>query len=119
MQEQIDAVHANIVDLAEKQAGLKERHKFLSGGSNPEQNKAAKKKGSKRQQDEQVNITTETAAEGDKPKTEAEESQMIAASKRKKQTGMETLREADPDCTQQQLDRFYKRLLEIMNCVSV
>ena len=52
MQEQIDAVHANIVDLAEKQAGLKERHKFLSGGSNPEQNKAAKKKGSKRQQDE-------------------------------------------------------------------
>lgn len=32
---------------------------------------------------------------------------------------MEILREADPDCSQQQLDRFYKRLTEIMSCVSI
>jgi len=83
------------------------------------QNKAVKKKVTKRQQDEQINITTETAAEGDKSKTDVDESQILGSSKRKKQTGMEILREADPDCTQQQLDRFYKRLTEIMNCVSI
>jgi tRNA C32,U32 (ribose-2'-O)-methylase TrmJ len=44
---------------------------------------------------------------------------MLGLSKRKKQTGMEILREADPDCSQQQLDKFYKRLTDIMGSVGI
>lgn len=97
MQSQIDDVHANIVDLQSTQESLKQKLKFLSGGQNLNQNKAVKKKGAKKQPEE-INLA-ELSAEADRANSTADESQMQGASKRRKQTGMEILREADPDCT--------------------
>ena len=116
MQKDIDSVHQTMLALKVAQEALKAKLKFLSGGAGGGAAKRAPKK-TGRKADDQMNATTDTTApDGDKTAQNANDDVLKQGAKRKNpEPGTDILREADHECSQETIDKFYSKMSQIMD----
>lgn len=116
MQKDIDSVHQTMLALKVAQEALKAKLKFLSGGAGGGAAKRAPKK-TGRKADDQMNATTDTTApDGDKTAQNANDDALKQGAKRKNpEPGTDILREADHECSQETIDKFYSKMSQIMD----
>ena len=116
MHADIDKVHQTMLALKTAQEELKAKLKFLSGGAGGGAAQRAQKKAG-RKADDQMNATTDTTApDGDKTAQNANDDALKQGAKKKNpEPGMDILREADHECSQETIDKFYSKISQIMD----